>query len=242
MLKISDQITIVIPTKNEEDYIGNLLLSIKEQRGVEGVRIIIADANSTDNTLDVIEDCRKAYDLNIEVIEGGPVSTGRNNGLKLVKTPYVFFIDADVIFFDNHTLVNTYQALHFKGYSLVTAKLKCYEGSNSVKWAYKVWNFVHSILVKKYPFAIGLYFCVDADDFRARGIFDEKSDNSEDFLSSQKYKPYEFTIIDNYVGQDDRRLKKMGIWGMTHHLTSNLIRYIFKGKGEFREKSGYWDD
>jgi len=80
---MKDLVTIVIPCKNEQHYIGHLLESLSEQVGIGGVRILIADADSTDNTLQVI----KLYDdiLNLEVIKGGPVSIGRNNGIEFKK-------------------------------------------------------------------------------------------------------------------------------------------------------------
>lgn len=71
-------------------------------------------------------------------------------------------------------------------------------------------------------------------------MFNENSDNSEDFLFSQNYKPNEFKVLDNYIGQDDRRFKKMGYIGMGWHLITNLIQYISNGRTEFTKKSKYW--
>ena len=89
-------VTIVIPCKNEELYIGKTLKSISGQIGVNKLRVIIADANSTDNTRQVIAKCQKQLsNLQIEIIDGGPVAVGRNRGAELVTTPYVLFIDAD---------------------------------------------------------------------------------------------------------------------------------------------------
>ena len=102
---MKDLVTIVIPCKNEEKYIGNLLESLSQQNSIGGVRILIADADSTDNTVAVV----KLYDdlLNIELIPGGPVSVGRNNGAKLVTTPYILFLDADVRFFHPSAIYDT---------------------------------------------------------------------------------------------------------------------------------------
>ena len=47
-MKLSDKITIVIPCKNEENYIHHLLDSLRNQN-IDDTRIIIADC-STDNT------------------------------------------------------------------------------------------------------------------------------------------------------------------------------------------------
>jgi len=86
-MKLSDKITIVIPCRNEENYINHLLNSLRQQK-IGDTRIIIADC-STDNTREVIRNNR-AF-LNIEIIEGGPVATARNNAAKLVTTPYILF-------------------------------------------------------------------------------------------------------------------------------------------------------
>ena len=63
-MNLSDKITIVVPCKNEENYICHLLNHLKMQRYIGNTRIIIADA-STDNTRKVIEKS-KDY-LNVEI-------------------------------------------------------------------------------------------------------------------------------------------------------------------------------
>ena len=50
---MKDLVTIVVPCKNEEDYIQHLLYSLSTQEDIENLRIIIADA-STDSTREVI--------------------------------------------------------------------------------------------------------------------------------------------------------------------------------------------
>ena len=59
-------VTIVVPCKNEEDYIGRLLHSLSEQACIDGVRIIIAD-KSDDNTRTWIHHYGIEYNLNYEI-------------------------------------------------------------------------------------------------------------------------------------------------------------------------------
>jgi glycosyltransferase involved in cell wall biosynthesis len=66
---MKDKLTIVIPCKNEENYIGDLLNSLKNQKDIEGVRIFIADAGSTDNTINIIKSFTDI--LSIKLIKGG---------------------------------------------------------------------------------------------------------------------------------------------------------------------------
>jgi glycosyltransferase involved in cell wall biosynthesis len=84
-MKLSDKITIVVPCKNEEMYIHHLLDALRGQ-DIGDTRVIIADC-STDNTRQVIQD--NSAGLNIEIIDGGPVSLAKNNGAKLATTPYI---------------------------------------------------------------------------------------------------------------------------------------------------------
>ena len=89
-MNLSDKITIVVPCKNEENYIQHLLDSLRLQN-IGNTKVIIADC-STDDTRQVIKD--NSTFLNVEIIEGGPVSVAKNNGARLVTTPYILFIDA----------------------------------------------------------------------------------------------------------------------------------------------------
>ena len=67
---MKDKLTIIIPCKNEENYIGKCLQLISNQISVDidDVEIIIADAGSTDGTLDIIKSFKNI--LNITVIKG----------------------------------------------------------------------------------------------------------------------------------------------------------------------------
>jgi glycosyltransferase involved in cell wall biosynthesis len=113
---LKDKITIVIPCKNEENYIANLLVHLRWQRNIDNTRILIADC-STDNTRKIIDAAKG--DLNVEIIEGGPVSIAKNNGARLVTTPYILFIDADVRFFNDNVIQDAVDALEKNNLDLV---------------------------------------------------------------------------------------------------------------------------
>ena len=93
-MNLRDKLTIVIPCKNEENYIERTIYSIALQKNIKGTRIIVADAQSTDKTRELVLNCKENLKdhLSIELIEGGPVAVARNNGAKLVKTKYTLFL------------------------------------------------------------------------------------------------------------------------------------------------------
>lgn len=87
-------LSIVIPTLNEEDYLPKLLESIRKQ-DFKYYEIIVADAGSDDKTLEIA----KYY--NCKVIKGGLPAKGRNEGSKMAKGDLLLFLDADVILPDS---------------------------------------------------------------------------------------------------------------------------------------------
>lgn len=242
---LSERITIVIPCKNEQGYINHLLHDIAQQYDIKGTRVIIADS-SEDGTREVINEFKIRYFdfLDIEIIDGGKVSEARNNGAKLVKTPFILFLDADVRMPNSFHIIEAFlQAkglVNTKGKSLVTSKLGSYAQDWKCALSYNIYNFVHKLLVKKYPFAIGAFFFVDTDSFKKFGYFDTRVDNSEDFLFSQNYKSEEFKVVDYKIMMDDRRFKKIGYLGFCKHLIVNFFKYLTKQKTHFYKNVGYW--
>jgi dolichol-phosphate mannosyltransferase len=84
-----DQITIIIPTLNEENAIGQVLDELK-CLGYE--KIIVVDGHSSDRTVEIV----KEKELNTVQQEGGSGKAGGiKTGLRLVKTPYVLIMDGD---------------------------------------------------------------------------------------------------------------------------------------------------
>jgi glycosyltransferase involved in cell wall biosynthesis len=227
--KLNDKITIVIPCKNEENYIHHLLESLRLQ-GIGNIRIIIADC-STDNTRQVIRN--NSSFLNIEIVDGGPVSIAKNNGAKLVNTPYILFIDSDVRFFSNTVIVDCVKEMENKNLDLIGLKIKCYDNDIRTKIGFMLFNIINGIMKYKVPFAVGAFMLTRTDKFRELGGFPEKYETSEDFFLSKKYNVKKFKLMNHYFGQDSRRLKKMGYLGMSWYLIKNFWN---------RNNEEYWNN
>src|SRR5262252_5897454 len=91
-----NDLTIVIPAKNEAKLIPRLLTSLTNQdySKMSSTRVLVADANSTDGTREIVLSFRDR--LNVSVIPGGMPSVGRNHGAAQADTPYILFLDADI--------------------------------------------------------------------------------------------------------------------------------------------------
>ena len=234
--KLSDKITIVVPCKNEENYIQHLLDSLRKQN-IGNTRIIIADC-STDNTRQVIQD--NSSGLNVEIIEGGPVSVAKNNGARLVTTPYILFIDADVRFFKNTVIQDAVDKIQSKNLDLVGLNIKCYDRDMRAIVGFTLFNTINHTLKFFSPFAVGAFMLTRKDRFDEFGGFPEQFATSEDYFLSRKYSPRKFRIVRHHFGQDSRRFKKMGYLGMGKYLIKNFINRNNKKYWDSLDSSKYW--
>jgi len=234
---ISDKITIVVPCKNEKNYIHHLLDALRSQN-IGNTRVIIADC-STDNTRQVIQD--NSTQLNIEIIEGGPVSTAKNNGARLVTTPYILFIDADVRFFKNTVIQDAVEVIESKNLDLVGLNIKCYDKDPRAMLGFTLFNTINHALKYFSPFAVGAFMLTRRDKFEEYGGFPEQFATSEDYFLSRKYSPKKFKIVKHHFGQDSRRFKKMGYFGMGKYLIQNFINRNNKKYWDSLDSSKYWN-
>ena len=92
----NNELSIIVPVYNEQDYIVRCVNSIMRQRDAARHEIIIVDDGSTDDTPKILDAAANVY-KNIRVIhqKNGGVSVARNNGITASHGKYVTFVDAD---------------------------------------------------------------------------------------------------------------------------------------------------
>lgn len=236
-MKLYDKITIVVPCKNEENYIHHLLDALRNQN-IGDTRVIIADC-STDTTRQVIKD--NSIGLNVHVIDGGPVSIAKNNGARLVTTPYILFIDADVRFFKNTVIRDAVNKMELNNLHLVGLNIKCYDKDIRAKIGFTAFNLINHTLKFFSPFAVGAFMLTRKDKFEEYGGFPENFSTSEDYFLSRMYSPRKFKIIKHHFGQDSRRFKRMGYMGMAKYLMKNFINRNNKKYWDSLDGSKYWN-
>jgi glycosyltransferase involved in cell wall biosynthesis len=236
-MTLSSKITIIVPSKNEENYVHHLLQALRDQ-DVGQTRVIIADC-STDRTREVIQEHRG--NLNIEVIQGGPVSYAKNSAAQLATTPLLLFIDADVRFFKPGVIKRAVQTLESENLDLVGLNARCYDGDRRAQIAFVLFNLVNNVLKYFSPFAVGAFMLTRRDRFWEFGGFPEKFATSEDYFLSRKYSPQKFKLLGEHFGQDSRRFRKMGYFGMTKYLLQNFWNRNNKKHWDNLDASKYWN-
>jgi len=231
-------LTIVIPCKNEEENIKQLFLELKQQN-IGNTLIILADAKSTDKTRVLANTYAFELDLNLKIINGGLPAVGRNAGAKLVKTPYILFLDADITFTDKQSIKTAFDSIHNRPIDMV-GTTPWYKGEFDVRaWLlFRINLLITWYLSKTQPFAIGGFTLVKKDVFQRLGGYDEKATQSEDWLLSRQVKPSRFLLITDLVTQDNRRFKRYGYGKMIKLLFNNYknrknLSYFYKDVGYF---------
>jgi glycosyltransferase involved in cell wall biosynthesis len=234
---LAEKITIVVPCKNEERYIHYLLDSLRKQ-DIGQTRIIIADA-STDDTRAVI--AANKGTLNVEVIEGGPVSIAKNNGAALVTTPYILFIDSDVRFFKDTVIHDAVRALEEQDLDLIGLYIKCYDRDFRAQVGFTLFNIINRVMQHFIPFAVGAFMLTRRDKFEEFGGFPARYETSEDFFLSKMYDVKKFKLIEHHFGQDSRRFQRMGYFGMAWYLVNNFWNRNNDRFWQDRDYSRYWN-
>jgi glycosyltransferase involved in cell wall biosynthesis len=230
---IKDKLTIVIPSKNESDVIDITLTHLNEQKDIKGTRVIIADC-STDDTRDIILS-GKYKNLNIEVIDGGLPSIGRNKGAELCKTPYVLFLDADIFLINVNTIRDTLITIEYNSLHLVTTKFRV---RGKYSFVFPIFEFFRDLTINNAPCAIGGYMLFDILEFNKVGGFINEDKFAEDFHLSMKISPDKFYVSKHKIYTTDRRFKKKGLFYM---LKMSFLSYVNKNNPEFFKKHyNYW--
>lgn len=89
-------ISIIVPTLNEEDYIGDLLTCYLKQT-CKNFEVIVVDGNSTDKTQQIVKQfSNKNKKIRLLVSKKRNVAYQRNLGVKYSKFKILLFNDSDV--------------------------------------------------------------------------------------------------------------------------------------------------
>jgi glycosyltransferase involved in cell wall biosynthesis len=206
-------LAIVIPTLNEEKYIGGLLSSIARQT-IQPKEVVIVDAFSKDKTEEEVRKWQKKIpQLRFYQIPKDTISKQRNLGVKKTKASRILFLDADTALIDDDTLEKYLEEVEEKSAELAVACNYPLSEHWKDKAYFQAANLTTKVGKHVWPMAVGInLFCLRKVFVRLHG-FDEKIKVGEDIEMVQRFAKagvrYE-VLEEPKIHTSVRRLRKEG--------------------------------
>jgi glycosyltransferase involved in cell wall biosynthesis len=232
---LKDRLTIVIPSKNEGITLYNSIMYLSHQNNIDGVRVIISDKSDDAQSLTFITRIKKDFGnkLKITVIEGGYPAEGRLNGSKLVTTPYMLFLDADVVLMNRNILE---ECMKYNK-DLITVP---FYTDYPYRWVFRMFDVFQKVsTLLGTPFAVGGFQLWNTETYWELGGYNPEELFAEDYSISQKVNPKEFKIHKiRGTYTSSRRFKSKGVLWMFYIMIKSYLNR--KNPNFFKHHHNYW--
>ena len=235
------ELSIVIPTKNEEKYIGEVLDNIYNQ-SFKDFEVIVSDGNSTDKTKSEVEAKitkfkKRGTDLIFISTKKKGVAVGRNLGAKKASGKYIYFFDSDV-YPDSDFIQTTLAELKRRKLSMGTVKSRPSDKRLKNKSFHIFMNRSLAFLqFTPFPAAFGHCIICSKKAFNKIGGFDPDIFLAEDttFITRGRRLRFRFRILKSKkLIVSTRRLNTEGsLWVTIRYILCALV-FIAKGRGPRR--------
>jgi len=233
---LNKRLTIVIPSKNEGAILYNCIQYISRQTHISGVRVIIADISDQEESLKYMERLQVDFKhiLRVEVIKGGFPSEGRLKGSILVTTPYMLFLDADILLTNPKIIEECIR--HRK--DLVTVP---FYTEKPYRWVFRVFDMFQTLsLYMGTPFAVGGFQLWNSGAYWTIGGYNPEHLFAEDYSISQKVDPKNFKVVKiKGTYTSSRRFENKGVLWMFKIMIKSYINR--KNPEFFKHHHNYWN-
>ncbi|MEM0201893.1 MAG: glycosyltransferase [Candidatus Micrarchaeaceae archaeon] len=217
-------ISVVIPTYNEEKYIGGTLSALSRQ-SFKDFDVIVVDKESKDKTKEIVRN----YGARVITVKKRGIALARNAGAKAAKGPIILFIDADTV--ASRNLLATYSKA-FSDNNIIAATgpilpLERQDWLMMTSYKFVSVLFVRLSIALGRPSIVGSNFAVRKDVFDAVHGFNERFLTYEDWDLSNRIKKFGriLYIKDAVVHTSTRRIESWGIKGYFFYHVGNMFRY-----------------
>jgi len=233
-MELSKLLTIVIPCKNEGITINQTLSLLNFQNGIDGVKVIVADS-SDDGTTYHLENRNRDY-FNLDIIQGGLPSKARNKGAERATTPFILFMDADMMILDTNLLQECIDIIMNERLDLLTTKVRTTNGKYN--YVFRTFDLIQGITRYITPFCLGGFMLIRKSTFITLNGFDEDAKVAEDYLLSKQIRTNKFKVYRKTIFTLPRRFENKGLWYMTKLMIQSFTNR--NNKGYFTNHNSYW--
>lgn len=227
------KISIIIPTYNEEEYLPKLLESIKSQDFTD-YEVIVADAQSDDNTREI------AKDYGCVVVEGGLPGPGRNRGAEVAQGEILLFLDSDLELTENY-LSNVVEEFESEELGIAITQMTPLSEKKRDKYLHDLANWFMIAVENIKPHGAGCYGIISKKELHDEvGGFDENLNFGEDTDYIERVAEIsEFKVLRNArIGVSTRRLEEEGLYTLLKQYGKSTVN-DFRGKRTSAEDLGY---
>ena len=227
------KLSIIIPTYNEEEYLPKLLESIKSQE-FDDYEIIVADAQSNDNTREI------ASEYGCIVVEGGLPGPGRNRGAEIAQGEMLLFLDSDLKLTENY-LSNVIKEFESEGLGIAITQMTPLSQKKRDIYLHDLANWFMIAVENIKPHGAGCYGIISKKELHdAINGFDESLSFGEDTDYIERAAELsEFKVLRTAkIGVSTRRLEEEGLYTLLKQYGKSTVN-DFRGKRTSAEDLGY---
>lgn len=227
------KLSIIIPTYNEEEYLPKLLDSIISQDFTD-YEIIVADANSNDNTAQI------ARSYGCKVVKGGMPGVGRNKGAEVANGEIFLFLDSDLVLTENY-ISNTINEFEKKELGIGITKMIPSSEKLIDRILHSLANYFMITVENIKPHGAGCYGLISRAEMhkKVKGFdetlsFGEDTDYIERISKISKFK----VVRSGGVIVSTRRIEEQGLMKLISQYTRSTVN-DFLGKRTTAKELGY---
>jgi len=222
-------VSVIVPTWNEEKYLERCLASLQQQSLKEPFEVIVVDGGSSDRTLEIADE----FADEVLVVPGKPVGAARNIGASKAKGNLLAFIDADTAASKNWLKETVESFSTYPEVVCITGPTLPQEGSRLDELIFGAARSAQRVSLKLgFPHVAGFNCAYRKDAFWRAGGFDENRELSEDVMLSLRIRKQGRVLFNEKMiaYTSLRRVKKSGYPYLTTYYTLNAITVLLFGR------------
>ena len=180
------RISIIIPTKNEGEYIGKTIEQFRPYLDTWGLEIIVSDANSTDNTPEIVRQYASEWGDRVKLVQATGkqnIAIGRNLGAAAASGTILFHTDADVLIPD---IPQFFQKVldAFERPNVVAVTTPIWVYPEEATWSDRLYHILMNGVIRL-SFSVGVYLAKGECQLVRRSVFERIKGYNESIVAGE---------------------------------------------------------
>lgn len=226
-------LSVIIPTLEEEGYIGQLLDDI-ERQNYSDFEIIVSDSGSEDDTREI------ARSHNAKVVNGPKNGPGeaRNRGAEKAEGDKLLFLDSDIKLADRKVFADVVKSLEEEDIVAGTSTWKTFDGNFRADLMLNLGSKLLYVLHRTglESASSGNFLFAEKEIFEEIGGFDASMPFHEDHeFIERAEKEGKVKLLKKRFYASGRRVRQKGFLGTLKHYYGPSLTYLLMGKEKLRE-------